>query len=88
MEENTLIKIEISDRYNRGDIGFINDFNMGYVQKYIEVMGKDKEAYILRQEEQRRAFWEADLAQCFSKYKESLKQASKYIDTTKYKLIP
>ena len=81
MEENTLIKIEVSDRYNRGDIGFINDFNMGYVQKYIEVMGKDKEAYILRQEEQWRAFWEAE-------YKESLKQASKYIDTSNYKIIP
>ena len=88
MEDKTLIEIKVSDRYDRGDIGFINDFNMTYIQQYVEVVGEAKEAYINRKEKQYRDYWEADLAQCFSKYKESLKQASKYIDTTKYKLIP
>ena len=88
MEDKTLIEIKVSDRYDKGDMGFINDFNMAYVQQYIEVVGEAKEDYINRKKKQYVDYWEADLAQCFSKYQESLKRASKYIDVSKYKLIP
>lgn len=86
MEDRTLIKIEISDRYDKGDLGYINDFNMAYVQKYTEVIGEERNNYISNQEKHWRDYLEADLAQCFSKYKESLQRASNYIDTTKYKI--
>ena len=86
MEDKTLIEIKVSDRYDKGDMGFISDFNMAYVQQYVEVIGEAKEDYINRKEKQYRDYWEADLAQCFSKYQESLKRASKYIDVSKYKI--
>ena len=86
MEDKTLIEIKVSDRYDRGDMGFISDFNMAYVQQYVEVIGEDKEAYINRKKKQYIDYWEADLAQCFFKYQESLKRASKYLDVSKYKI--
>lgn len=85
-EEEVLIKIEQSDRYNSGDVGFIKEFNMGYVQKYIEVTGEEKEKYIAKKEQEWKAYWEANLAHYYYKYKEALERCSKIMDVTKYKI--
>lgn len=48
MTDDILIKIEQSDRYDKGEIGFLKCCNMDYVQKYTEVIGEEKEKYIAK----------------------------------------
>lgn len=85
MIDNTVIEIEQSDRYDKGDIGFMKYFNMSYVQKYTEVTGKDKEKYLTKRENENKEFWEKELEKDFLRFKTTLSIASNYIDVSKYK---
>ena len=86
MKDDILIKIEQSDRYNKGEIGFLKCCNMDYVQKYTEVTGEEKEKYIAKKENQNKEFWEKELEKDFLKFKTTLGIASNYIDVSKYKI--
>lgn len=85
MTDNTVIEIEQSDRYDKGDIGFMEHFNMSYVQKYTEVTGKDKEKYLTKRENENKKYWEKELEKDFLRFKTTLAIASNYIDVSKYK---
>ena len=84
MENTVLIRIQESDRYDNGDIGFINNFNMAYVQRYKVIEGKEKEDYITWKLETTKVYWKDRVEDEIKKFKETLIIASQYIDIESY----
>lgn len=84
MDNKVLIRIQESDRYDNGDMGFINKFNMSYVQKYEVIEGKEKEDYITWEWETDKTYWKDRVEDELKKFKATLIIASQYVDIESY----
>lgn len=82
--KNDLIKIIKSDRYDKGDIGFKDDFNHSYIQEYVTLDSETKEKYIKDKIKELTRHFRVELEKDIAKLKESLRASSNLFDTRQY----
>lgn len=82
--KNDLIKIIESDRYDKGDIGFKDDFNHSYIQEYVVLDSETKEKYVKSHIKELTRHFRNELEKDIEKLKETLRAASNFFDTRKY----
>lgn len=79
-----VIEIVKSDRYNKYDISFKDDFNHSYIQEYIVLDDVTKEKFVKAKIKGLTRCLRTDLEKDVEKLKETLRHASNFFDTRQY----